>query len=143
MGTHINGCAKIITDDSNIPLNEYLLKISEGKLNELAFMFKVLSVNYPLSIQVHPTKEFAIFLNKNYPDIYKDDNPKPEVSVALSDEFTMLYGFSSIEDAVEIITIFRSIFKKYITTNIDDIVILFYEINSETNGNLFSFTSKR
>jgi mannose-6-phosphate isomerase class I len=33
-----------------------------------------------------------------HPDIYKDPNPKPEVAIALSDDFKALFGFSTIEN---------------------------------------------
>ncbi|CAL5444973.1 unnamed protein product [Camellia sinensis] len=62
----------------------------------LPFMFKVLSVSKALSIQAHPDKEFAGFLHKTLPDVFKDDNYKPEVALALT-EFGALCGFISLK----------------------------------------------
>jgi mannose-6-phosphate isomerase len=41
-------------------------------------------VNKALSIQAHPDKKLAEQLNKEFPDIYKDDNYKPEMAIALT-----------------------------------------------------------
>ncbi|CAL5408294.1 unnamed protein product [Camellia sinensis] len=60
------------------------------------FMFKVLSVSKALSIQAHPDKEFAGFLHKTLPDVFKDDNYKPEMALALT-EFEALCGFISLK----------------------------------------------
>jgi len=49
-------------------------------------------VNTALSIQAHPDKLLAEKLFKNDPKNYKDDNYKPEMSIALTD-FEMLYKF--------------------------------------------------
>ncbi|KAL7190726.1 hypothetical protein ACSBR2_022911 [Camellia fascicularis] len=62
----------------------------------LPFMFKVLSVSKALSIQAHPDKEFAGFLHKTLPDVFKDDNYKPEMALALT-EFEALCGFISLK----------------------------------------------
>ncbi|KAL7207699.1 hypothetical protein ACSBR1_029615 [Camellia fascicularis] len=59
-------------------------------------MFKVLSVSKALSIQAHPDKEFAGFLHKTLPDVFKDDNYKPEMALALT-EFEALCGFISLK----------------------------------------------
>lgn len=34
-------------------------------------------------------------LHANFPDIYKDPNHKPEIAIALSDDFMGCYGFVS------------------------------------------------
>jgi mannose-6-phosphate isomerase len=49
----------------------------------LPFLFKVLSVQKALSIQSHPDKVLAQQLNSLQPDIYKDDNHKPELALAV------------------------------------------------------------
>ena len=61
----------------------------------LAFLFKVLSVRTALSIQAHPDRPTAERLHAEQPSIYKDPNPKPEVAVALTDDFAALYGFAT------------------------------------------------
>ncbi|CAI9753486.1 unnamed protein product [Fraxinus pennsylvanica] len=58
----------------------------------LPFLFKVLSVAKPLSTLAHPHKLLAEVLHKQQPDIYKDDNHKPEIALALT-EFEALCGF--------------------------------------------------
>ena len=63
----------------------------------LAYLFKVLSVRTALSIQAHPNKELAQKLHAEFPDKYKDPNHKPEIAIALSDDFMACYGFSSAE----------------------------------------------
>ena len=71
MGTHPKGESKLTNQQ---PLSEYL---NERKVEQLQFLFKVLSIKKCLSIQVHPNKEEAITLNSKYSQIYVDDNDKP------------------------------------------------------------------
>lgn len=63
--------------------------------NGLAFLFKVLSVQTALSIQAHPDRSTAQRLHAEQPSIYKDPNPKPEVAIALTDDFAALFGFAT------------------------------------------------
>lgn len=37
-------------------------------------------------------------LNKLRPDVYKDPNPKPELAIAISNDFEALFGFTSQEE---------------------------------------------
>ncbi|EIJ67762.1 mannose-6-phosphate isomerase, class I [Pasteurella bettyae] len=70
--------------------------------DELAYLLKILDVNKPLSIQLHPTKKQAElgFITENEKGVdlkdpkrtYKDNNHKPEMMIALSD-FWLLHGF--------------------------------------------------
>lgn len=70
--------------------------------DQLPFLVKVLSARHALSLQVHPSREQAIegFAKENAAGIaldapertYRDDWPKPEMLVALS-EFHSLNGF--------------------------------------------------
>lgn len=64
---------------------------------DLPFLFKVLSVAKALSIQAHPDKELAKVLNKLHPNLYKDDNHKPEMALAVT-EFEALCSFISLEE---------------------------------------------
>ncbi len=59
----------------------------------MAFLFKLLAVEKALSIQAHPHKSLAEKLHAAHPEIYKDDNHKPEIAIALSDDFQALFGF--------------------------------------------------
>ena len=49
-----------------------------------------------LSIQAHPDKELAKALHKLLPGVYKDDNHKPEMALAIT-EFEALCGFVSLQ----------------------------------------------
>ena len=63
----------------------------------MAFLFKLLAVDKALSIQAHPHKSLAEKLHAARPDLYKDDNHKPEIAIALSDDFTACFGFLTPE----------------------------------------------
>ncbi|XP_074287375.1 mannose-6-phosphate isomerase 1-like [Silene latifolia] len=63
---------------------------------DLPFLFKVLSVAKPLSIQAHPCKELAKTLHLKYPTVYKDENHKPEMALAVT-KFEILCGFVGME----------------------------------------------
>lgn len=110
LGAHDKAPSIVISENKELPLNEFLQSDLENKLGtkiakkfgRLPFLFKVLDVEDMLSIQVHPTKieaekgfkrenEEGIPLDATYRN-YKDDNHKPEIMVALS-EFWMLHGF--------------------------------------------------
>ncbi|GAB4832320.1 hypothetical protein Ancab_006334 [Ancistrocladus abbreviatus] len=64
---------------------------------DLPFLFKVLSVAKPLSIQAHPDRDLARKLHALQPDVYKDDNHKPEMALAITD-FEALCGFIPIKE---------------------------------------------
>ena len=102
MGTHPNGPSKIIKNNKEILL-------SDDINGQLSYLFKILSIDKPLSIQLHPDKTFAEILNKKFPKIYKDDNHKPELFIALSD-FELLFGFVEVNKAVEIIKKYKNCF---------------------------------
>lgn len=67
---------------------------------ELPFLSKVLSVETALSIQAHPDKKLAEYLYKTKPELYKDDNHKPEMAYALT-PFTAMCGFRRVEVIVQ------------------------------------------
>lgn len=69
---------------------------------DLPFLFKVLSVAKALSIQAHPDKELAKELHKFQPHLYKDDNHKPEMALAIT-EFKALCGFISLEELKDVL----------------------------------------
>ncbi len=82
-------------------------RVAREFLNKLPFLFKVLAVDRPLSIQVHPDLEDARagFERENSLGIpldaphrnYKDPNHKPEILCALT-RFQGLKGFREIEE---------------------------------------------
>lgn len=69
---------------------------------DLPFLFKVLSIAKPLSIQAHPDKELARALHKARPDVYKDANHKPEMALALT-KFEAICGFISMEELKQVL----------------------------------------
>jgi mannose-6-phosphate isomerase len=111
LGAHPKAPARIILEKSSkIDLDKFIADHPEKALGQrvalqygrLPYLFKVLDVALPLSIQVHPTKAQAEagFERENEQGIpvdapernYKDRNHKPELMVALSD-FWLLHGF--------------------------------------------------
>lgn len=108
MGTHPSGPSAITHGPlAGTPLLAYLHDHPDTLGDALAafginlpFLFKVLSVRTALSIQSHPDKQLAEHLHATYPHIYKDNNHKPEMAIALSD-FEALCGFCPHEEIVE------------------------------------------
>lgn len=96
MGDHPNGPCGVLDDGTSHPIGEILNSYSMGSL---PFLFKVLSVRKALSIQSHPDAALAQKLHAEFPDIYKDPNPKPELAVALT-PFRALFGFRPVEEIV-------------------------------------------
>uniref|UniRef100_A0A182PK16 mannose-6-phosphate isomerase n=4 Tax=sundaicus species complex TaxID=199889 RepID=A0A182PK16_9DIPT len=99
MGDHVSGPAMLKTDGRG--LDEVIradptatIGSSEG---QLPFLLKVLSIRKALSVQVHPNKIEAEKLHRQFPDIYKDPNHKPELAIALTD-FEALCGFRPYEE---------------------------------------------
>lgn len=78
---------------------------------ELPFLFKILSIGKALSIQAHPDKELAKKLHDEKPDMYKDDNHKPEMAIALT-PFRGFCGFRPLKQIAHFlhaVSEFRSI----------------------------------
>lgn len=120
VGTHPNGMSEIILpqtgsrNNSNnntysIPLVDYvqthpqrhlgiLGKVMPSKDFDLTFLLKVLSIEKVLSIQAHPDKRLATQLHAARPTVYKDPNHKPEMAIALTDDFEAMCGFRPIVD---------------------------------------------
>ena len=79
-----------------------------GAPAKLTFLMKLLAAGSPLSIQAHPSKEQAEagFAREEQAGIprdagnrtYRDDNHKPELIVAVSDEFLALAGLRALTD---------------------------------------------
>ena len=78
--------------------------------SHLPFLLKVLAADKPLSLQVHPSQAQAQagFERENERGLslddpsrnYRDDQHKPELIVALSEEFVALSGFRPLEHSV-------------------------------------------
>lgn len=98
IGVHPRGRAQIKIEKTWEYLDDH---------KSIPFLLKILDVNKMLSIQSHPNKRQAeigfdkenkarIPLDAKH-RIFKDDNHKPELMMALSD-FWLLHGFKSIKD---------------------------------------------
>ncbi|XP_030670637.1 mannose-6-phosphate isomerase isoform X2 [Nomascus leucogenys] len=108
MGTHPRGDAKILDNRiSQKTLSQWIAenqdslgsKVKDTFNGNLPFLFKVLSVETPLSIQAHPNKELAEKLHLQAPQHYPDANHKPEMAIALT-PFQGLCGFRPVEEIV-------------------------------------------
>jgi len=130
IGTHPNGMSNIILpveekeEDWNIerqqeirsvPLVKYVQQNPEMHLGvkgmttpsedyDLTFLFKVLSIEKVLSIQAHPDKFLAAQLHTQKPNVYKDPNHKPEMAVALTDDFEAMSGFRPLSEIAKNMT---------------------------------------
>lgn len=117
IGTHPNGMSHVVLENEDnmtdgrkcMPLVDYVQQNPEmhlgvvGQSNpsndyDLTFLFKVLSIEKVLSIQAHPDKQLAAQLFTDKPHAYKDPNHKPEMAVALTDDFEAMCGFRPMLD---------------------------------------------
>ncbi|XVS63503.1 mannose-6-phosphate isomerase, class I [Actinosynnema sp. CA-299493] len=107
VGAHPDDPSRLAGCD--VPLDAYLAANPAGLLGpdslaafgpRLPFLLKVLAVDAPLSLQVHPNRAQAVvgFAERGY----RDDRPKPEVLVALT-EFETLSGFRRPAEAVALL----------------------------------------
>lgn len=103
LGAHPSGPARI---EGRKPLNvliyhepELILgsRVAEKFHNQLPFLFKVLSIGAPLSIQLHPNKILAQKFHARDPKNYPDANHKPEIAIAVS-PLEFLYGFRPLKE---------------------------------------------
>jgi len=98
MGTHKSAPSKVIDNGNAVNL--------EDIAGELPFLFKLIAVEKPLSIQVHPNKQQAMegYERENKAGIpidapsrnYKDPNKKSEIICAVT-PFTLMAGFKEPE----------------------------------------------
>lgn len=116
MGTHVSGPSVVTTGPySKQTLTEAIandaVAHAPGVLGEsckskfgthLPYLFKVLSIDTALSIQSHPDKVLAQRLHQEFPSVYKDDNHKPEMAIALT-EFEALCGFLPHEGLLQVL----------------------------------------
>lgn len=127
IGTHSKGPAQIKVNGEWKSL---------ATLTKLPYLLKILDVEAMLSIQSHPNKQQAEigFNRENTAGIpldaahrvFRDDNHKPELMVALSD-FWLLHGFrplESINEWVQAMPAFRNAF----TEEINDIKAFYTQI---------------
>jgi mannose-6-phosphate isomerase len=82
-----------IKDNQMLMGNDVVKKYGE----KLPFLFKVLSAQKALSIQAHPNKKLAKQLHEKNPKEYKDDNHKPEMTIAIT-PFEGMCGFRPLKE---------------------------------------------
>ena len=99
MGTHpsgpssVRGTGKGLRETIAADAVKHLgVKVVERFGDDLPFLTKVLSVAKALSIQAHPDKTLAGKLHAHRPDVYKDANHKPEMTLAVT-KFEALCAF--------------------------------------------------
>ncbi|HDG1578310.1 TPA: mannose-6-phosphate isomerase, class I [Vibrio cholerae] len=154
LGDHKSGSATLI-DGS--PLCKWIEAAPEYRLGKglvlrygcrLPFLFKILDVREPLSIQVHPTIEQA---KKGYKReiskgiaqdqrSYHDDNHKPELMLALSD-FYLLHGFRNVTEALAELNKYKSLnelMKLYSEIGIKGFVSLIFNLPKSNLGRLLT-----
>lgn len=117
MGTHPNVPSRVIQPDgSQVSLNDILRNDhsllgsnivkrfgADNSCGALPFLFKVLSINKALSIQAHPDKALAEQLHQQKPTMYKDDNHKPEMAIAIQ-AFEGFCGFRPVKEVRDFVT---------------------------------------
>jgi len=139
MGTHPAGMSRVLfSDGSSIGLDEFVrdhIAVTVGRHRwdvsdqGLPFLFKVLAVSSPLSIQCHPTREQARhgFEAEQAQGIeadaaersYRDTNHKPEIISAVTD-FTALCGFKKLDTII-------ALFRRYLPEVFDLLFGSFFE----------------
>ena len=119
IGTHQNGPAHvfddpskslhdIISSDPKRFLGEALLEKWNGETH-VPFLFKILSIEKALPLQVHPDKALAEELTKKDPKTFVDPNHKTEIAVCIGEPidgvswgegiaFTSFVGFQPLDD---------------------------------------------
>ena len=114
LGTHVDDPAELSHETERATT---LLDLIEGDADKygvdgagLPFLLKVLGIAQTLSLQAHPNRAQAIdgFARENELGVardapqrnYRDENHKPEVVVALSDDFAAFAGFRALAGAV-------------------------------------------
>ena len=131
MGAHPKAASSVLIDGDLKSLDEVIERNPESILGKdiskrfcmrLPFLFKVLAVDSPLSIQVHPNleqaregfgRENSLKIPLNAPNRnYKDENHKPEILCALT-PFQGLKGFRRVEEIL-------ALMEKIASSNLSD-----------------------
>lgn len=118
MGAHPGGSSTLTFDENELTLADFialdkpalLSSMTDKHFGELPYLFKILTAQKALSIQVHPDKSTAQqgFQREQEQGIdlgdfcrnYKDANHKPELVYALG-EFQAMNGFRSFESIIQ------------------------------------------
>ncbi len=116
IGTHSEGAACVEVGDVPVQMGDYINSDPSAILGDccsktwsgLPYLTKILSAGSPLSIQAHPAKDEATELNRTLPLIYKDDNHKPEIAVALT-PLRLVRGIKPVEQLVQVFNKYPSL----------------------------------
>lgn len=163
LGIHAGGPSSIEVNQQAVLLSDAIATDPKAALSEpvyshfggLPYLFKVLDVKDMLSIQVHPTKEYAkvafekeeaagIALNAPNRN-YKDTNHKPEIMLAMS-EFWLLHGFKSeakILETLENIAEFQVLVPLYKSEGLKGLYQFLMEMEQAQVDSLLSPVVKR
>ena len=163
LGVHKGGPSSIEVNKLPVLLSDAIASDPKAALSEpvfthfggLPYLFKVLDVKDMLSIQVHPTKEYAkvafeseevagVALNASNRN-YKDTNHKPEIMLAMS-EFWLLHGFKSeakILETLENIAEFQVLVPLYKSEGIKGLYQFLMEMEQAQVDSLLSTVVKR
>ena len=163
LGIHAGGPASIEVNQQAVLLSDAIATDPKAALSEpvfnhfggLPYLFKILDVKDMLSIQVHPTKEYAkvafekeeaagIALNAPNRN-YKDTNHKPEIMLAMS-EFWLLHGFKSeakILETLENIAEFQVLVPLYKSEGLKGLYQFLMEMEQAQVDSLLSPVVKR
>eukprot|EP00919_Chromeraceae_sp_WS-2016_P065530 GHVR01154998.1.p1 GENE.GHVR01154998.1~~GHVR01154998.1.p1 ORF type:complete len:495 (+),score=158.13 GHVR01154998.1:33-1487(+) len=97
LGVNTSGVSKALVNDKWIELDKLSNIYNNDNITNIPFLFKILSVGKPLSIQLHPDAQLAAQLHSVYPNEYRDGSDKPELCIALT-PFDCLCGFRNINE---------------------------------------------
>ncbi|MBF1641409.1 MAG: mannose-6-phosphate isomerase, class I, partial [Rothia mucilaginosa] len=123
VGAHPAAPSRATVDGTESPLNELIVEnpsrfLRPDRISDwFPFLFKILAIDAPLSIQVHPTPEQAIagFEDEQARGIaidaphrnYKDRYSKPETVIALT-QMRVLTGVRTSEQLAELAKAFKA-----------------------------------
>ncbi|KAK8887084.1 hypothetical protein M9Y10_038120 [Tritrichomonas musculus] len=99
-------------------ISTVLKEVGNDSEKNLSFLFKILSIQTPLSLQCHPNLSDAINLHRKDPAHYPDPNHKPECGFFLT-KTSLLFG---VREYSQIVNFFQKIpeFKSLISPQILD-----------------------
>lgn len=101
LNSKLQGKEDLLTLINNDPIHFLGRKVAKHYNNKLPFLFKLLDIEKPLSVQAHPDKHLAQLLHKQNPTLYPDENHKPELAICLKD-FIALVGFRNQEEILHL-----------------------------------------
>ena len=145
MGSHASAPSHVVPDENaGVHLLKGTVTLAEFTDGELPFLFKLLAVEKPLSIQAHPNKEQAAegFKRENSEGLtfksprrnYRDGNHKPEIMCAIT-PFKLMAGFrkkneiyASLEMLIKIIPQVKEIITPLLRAMNTDSLAVFFRI---------------